>query len=269
MDDEIVDDDDNDDVAILDGNGNTNSQDEKLQSVVSIFDDDMVETYHDPAGRQRWRCKWCDKTFAALNATKAIRHLNKIAKDIRPCLAAIDTAHRERYADFLKSSDKKRSRVLQSQESIERSIDSHNIQAAATLDEPRSVTNSTISTKQSKITDDSHASIASNSCFTPSKKEIRFNHRQGCNSMSTATASISQHDTKDTKSYLQSKIVDVPNPTTESKLTIAIADMIHSLGLPFSLSSDPKFLHVLKIAKTVSSHYIPPNRNQVDRKSVV
>jgi hypothetical protein len=252
-----------DNVVLVDAD---DSQDDKLQTLGSIFDDDMVETYYDAEGRQRWRCKWCDKTFAALNATKAIRHLNKIAKDIRPCLAAIDTAHKERYAEFMKASEVKRNRVRQSQEYIDLSIDSHNIQTAAILDERRSVTSSTITTKRSKITNDSFSSSISNSCFTPSNKEIQFNRQTGSNSLlSTATGSSSQQhqDTKDKKSYFQQKIVDVPNPTVESKLTMAIADMIHSLGLPFSLASDPKFLKVLKLAKASSSQYVPPNRNQV------
>ena len=41
-----------------------------LKNGGSIFDDDMVETYRASGGKQGGRCKWCDKTFAALNATK-------------------------------------------------------------------------------------------------------------------------------------------------------------------------------------------------------
>ena len=44
---------------------------------------------------------------------------------------------------------------------------------------------------------------------------------------------------------------------------MAIADMIHSLGLSFSLCSEPKFRQVLRLAKAVPTQYNPPSRNQV------
>ena len=49
--------------------------------------------------------------------------------------------------------------------------------------------------------------------------------------------------------FIQLKLTDEPNPTAESKLTMAIADMIHSLGLSFSLASDRKFRQVLTLAR--------------------
>ena len=87
----------------------------------------MTMIYHDSAGKQWWCCKWSDKTFAALNAMKAIRHLNKIAKDIRLCLAIIDKVHQEKYADFLKTLQKKRNRGRLTKNYIEQSIDSYKV----------------------------------------------------------------------------------------------------------------------------------------------
>ena len=49
----------------------------------------------------------------------------------------------------------------------------------------------------------------------------------------------------------------------ESKLTMAIADLIHSCGLPFSLASHHKFKVVLSHAKFASKKYTPPGRNKV------
>lgn len=37
--------------------------------ISSIYDDDMVEKYVDDGGANRWRCKWCDMSFAGWNAT--------------------------------------------------------------------------------------------------------------------------------------------------------------------------------------------------------
>jgi Protein of unknown function (DUF 659) len=44
---------------------------------------------------------------------------------------------------------------------------------------------------------------------------------------------------------------------------MAIADLIHSCGLPFSLASHHKFHRVLTLAKLVTKKYIPPGRNKV------
>jgi hypothetical protein len=65
----------------------------------SIYDDDMVEKYLDKEGKQRWKCKWCNMEYAGWNATKVIRHLNKVpGKDIRPCKVRIDDEHKRKYA---------------------------------------------------------------------------------------------------------------------------------------------------------------------------
>ena len=54
-----------------------------------------------------------------------------------------------------------------------------------------------------------------------------------------------------------------PNPEREKKMDIAIADLIHSRLLPFSLAEDPKFLKILQLASRVPSSYTPPDRNAV------
>jgi len=49
----------------------------------------------------------------------------------------------------------------------------------------------------------------------------------------------------------------------DSKLTMAIADLIHSHGLPFSLASDEKFCTMLILAKNVTTKFQAPGQNQV------
>ena len=53
---------------------------------------------------------------------------------------------------------------------------------------------------------------------------------------------------------------------TETKLTIAIADFIHSCGLAFRLADHPKFRKMIMIARTVTSKYKFPDRNQIGTK---
>lgn len=66
-----------------------------------------------------------------------------------------------------------------------------------------------------------------------------------------------------TPRYHQQKLIDVVDSQSEAQLTMAIADLIHSCGLPFSLASHHKFQRVLALAKFASKKYVPPGRNKV------
>jgi len=57
-----------------------------------------------------------------------------------------------------------------------------------------------------------------------------------------------------------------PMVQAENQLTMAISDMIHSLGLPFSLGSEPKFCLILNLARNVGMQYKPPGRNAIANK---
>lgn len=66
-----------------------------------------------------------------------------------------------------------------------------------------------------------------------------------------------------TPRYHQQKLTEAMEPQTEAELTMAIADLIHSCGLPFSLASHHKFRRVLLLAKCATKKYTPPGRNKV------
>jgi hypothetical protein len=51
--------------------------------------------------------------------------------------------------------------------------------------------------------------------------------------------------------------------STASHLTMAIADYIHSTGLSFSACQGPQFQNILKLARGVTSSYVPPSRNAI------
>jgi hypothetical protein len=68
---------------------------------------------------------------------------------------------------------------------------------------------------------------------------------------------------KGSKDYIQLKITGETNPTAESKLSMAIADFIHGCGLPFSVSSHPKFRKVISLARAVGVNYLPPSRQRI------
>jgi hypothetical protein len=67
----------------------------------------------------------------------------------------------------------------------------------------------------------------------------------------------------DTHQPYQPKVTDSLEQQAEARLTMAIADLIHSCGLPFSLASHHKFQRVLTYAKQAPKNYTPPNRNLV------
>jgi hypothetical protein len=102
---------------------------------------------------------------------------------------------------------------------INRSMTSHNNITAASLDSNRSK-------KEQKTTTPEH---------NLSSITVTATGRQGGDSSNSTNKST----------FFQLKLHDGPNPTADSRLTMAIADLIPSLGLSFSLTSEPKFRKVL------------------------
>ena len=54
--------------------------------------------------------------------------------------------------------------------------------------------------------------------------------------------------------------------SNDTCLTIAIADLIISEGLPFNISQKPRFKKVLDLSRNVSKTYIPPNRKLISKE---
>ena len=53
--------------------------------------------------------------------------------------------------------------------------------------------------------------------------------------------------------------------SNETRLTVAISDLIISEGLYLNLSHKPRFNKVLELERTVSKCYQPPNRNLISK----
>lgn len=227
----------------------------------SIFDDDMIEKFTDNNGKQKWKCLWCKTPFSGWNATKAIAHVNKKSKsDIQPCKSKIDHPHTIIYKKILNDSERKRIAKNNTNSHMERSIDTHNIKATSLLEERRDNNKN----KRMKVT----------SSLTNVSNQISYSNSPNLSDITGATNSCTfskkynntitnNNNGKDNKSYHQIKIHDGPNPLAESQLQMAIADMVHSCGLPFSLVSDQKFRKVISLARIVGSTFIVPTRNYV------
>jgi Flp pilus assembly protein TadG len=68
--------------------------------------------------------------------------------------------------------------------------------------------------------------------------------RKSSSSIQLEVSTITQ-STATTKEYIQLKITGESGPNAENKLSMAIADLIHGCGLPFSVSSHPRFRKVI------------------------
>jgi hypothetical protein len=61
---------------------------------------------------------------------------------------------------------------------------------------------------------------------------------------------------------IQTKLTGV-NQEARTMCTAAIASFVQGLGLPWSLVDEPKFRHMLKMARLVDKNYTPPSRKEV------
>jgi hypothetical protein len=174
--------------------------------------------------------------------------------DIKPCRVKHDETHRDTYREFKRNLDNKRVRRESITDAMDRSFSTHNARSATTLDERRCISSAsgTGGREQKRLKkgkDDDPTAMLLN--FSPPPRD------------NSIVSEINTKDSKDSKNFYQLKIHDGPNPSCESKLTMAIADMIHSLGLPFSLSSESKFRKVLFLSRAVGSAYSVPSQKQI------
>jgi len=234
----------------------------------SIFDCDKLEKVTDDDGKPGWRCGWCKRIFMGNpNATRAVLHVvpdldhNVIGCEAR---SKIHPKFMERYQakkdyDIGKKKAKKRSRQA-AEEANENHLES--LVAASEARRPskrrrhascpsslavnvRSRSNSATSTLDSddEVEGVSPLSLvvrSSKSSKTPSSRRSSGKIQPGIQAFTSP--------------------VDAQN---DQKLSLAIADLIHSLGLPFSLTDDAKFLLCLRLARACSSKYKPPTRQEV------
>lgn len=203
--------------------------------LTSVFDDDMIEKYSDTDGKPKWKCKWCNGIFSGWNATKAIMHLNRIPKqDIKLCKAKIGDKYVVLYKSFFDQIKKKRGRSKEKYTAIGNNIESHNTNVASSLEKQRS-------DKKLKPAPLSFRNMS----------DVTYNSGNGITNNSSD------------RSFIQKVLYDSPNPNAETKLTMAIADFVHSCGLPFRIIADRKFHTILNLARATSTSYVPPSRRSV------
>jgi hypothetical protein len=227
--------------------------------MATVWEDGKMQKTCSADGRKSWKCGYCNTTFSGHNATKAVAHLCRTrGQDIAPCKQYhfIPETHRRSHQDLSdrKLLAKRKRKVMH--ENIDRSIDVHQkdlaVAVGAKVWKKRTHGDST-STTASTLS----ASVAS----TPSSRSL--SSRPTLVTSRPLPKVQSTNLLKKPPAMLQLSIHNGPNPDGESALTAAVADMIHSMGLPFSLSTDPKFRRVIKLARNVGSNYMTPTRQRI------
>jgi hypothetical protein len=228
-------------------NSNASIQNQ-LDSLTNIWDCQYIEI-----NGKNWTCLWCNEKKKGLNATRALTHVagerfesTKKGVGVAHCRGSILPEYKQRYENLLLAKQNHIDSKKRSQHQLDFDIDFHvksgasalhNTKRRAILSSPGAYFVTSESTPISELSDNT-PTIAKKTSIT---KTPTIYSQQTINANTFECHSASHVDT----------------------LNYAIADMIHSHGLPFSLSDSPRLKLVLKLAKTVSTLYVPPSRNTV------
>jgi hypothetical protein len=217
-----------------------------------IWDDDKIEKYTDNNGKNQWKCLWCGQSYKQWNATKALYHVNKeTGGDIRVCKSTkIDEAHKAAYRRLFNKLIERQNSQTHLKQGKKRASDEYMDTATE-----RYTAMKRKKTPPSTTTRSDSISPASNLPSNQIQTQLNF-----------SAEPIQENPTLDTHRSYQPKVTDSIEVQADGRLTMAIADLIHSCGLPFSLASHHKFHRVLTCAKQAPKNYTPPNRNIIAGK---
>lgn len=224
----------------------------------SIWDDVKIQKTLSEDGKRMWKCGYCNSSFSGHNATKAVAHLCRTkGQDIAPCrqFNFIPLKFRQSHQDLSdrKSVAKRKRQVLH--ETLDRSIDVHQQNLAVAVQKN--------SRKKRTPGDNTSTTASTLSASVVSTPLHRPRHARSQVNTSLTLPFVKSSKFVKPPAMLQLAIHNGSNPDGESTLTAAVADMIHSMGLPFSLSTDPKFRRVIKLARNVGSGYLTPTRQRI------
>ena len=237
-----------------------------------IWDDSQVQKLVDLHGKPQWKCFYCKTTFAAHNATKAMAHVVRAKGfNIAPCkkFQFIPLKKRQSHLDLFQRQQNAKQRRVGATLALHQLISTHQDDLSFAVQTTRKRPYNTADTSStmvstprsvaSAVSQPSGSSVASRSFRTP----VLAQRSLLAETIPHTFKNVKPPPAKKPPVMMQLSIHDGPNPHGESALTASIADMIHSSGLPFSLSSDPKFRRMIKLARNVGTNYITPSRQRI------
>jgi hypothetical protein len=221
-----------------------------------IWDDKKIKRDYDT---HQWTCLYCQKPFAGHNATKALAHVTRAKGfNIASCQSHrfIPDKKRQSHQDLFDRKQQAKKRRKKSSSALELSISKHqdDLTTAVQSARKRPYTTPTTASKPRSVT----SVVSTNSgasALTPCSLLDR--------DIPQTFLSVKKPARKTPPVLMQLSIHDGPNPNGEAALTASIADMIHSSGLPFSLSTDPKFRRMIILARNVGTNFVTPSRHRI------
>jgi len=241
-----------DEVDTLTDDGDDSAKERPVKQLQTIFDckDGFTLLTNAADGKKYWKCNWCGETYAHWNSTKTLSHVTgtQCGKHVGACkkINSIPENNIKSYRELLKRNAARHQSHSTANVSHEEVLEQYNSSSANALGEAWKKKNSD--------------SVSSISTFLDKRRDI---------GVTTASTASSSQKSIGGAGGIQLKISSVgagPIVQSEHQLTMAISNMIHSLGLPFTLGNEPKFHLVLNLAQNVGMHYKPPGCNLIANK---
>jgi hypothetical protein len=211
------------------------ADDKDVGKVHSVWDFEHVQKNGLTKKDATWTCLWCNIQFKHWNATKVLYHLTKInGKDVAVCKVVHDATNKELYRSFLRSKDKSNTEMKERNSNFEALVGAGQQSLVVMFEGNRKRSSA------SGVAATGGASAAG----------------------STVASTIASTSTHSARQRLLASDMTCEG-SSASKLTMAIADFVHSTGLPFSATQGAYFTNILKHARNVTSSYKPPARNAI------
>ena len=196
---------------------------EVISSISFIWEDDHI----DKLENNHWKCLWCNVKFHGINATKYLSHIfGTIFMHINICTFSIDKYYLSRYKE------------LQQTKASNKGILNYYSQKMI----------SSISRLQYKSSEVVESNIQRNS------RGLYLSNTTAIYDSSSISKSFSQSPESNQTTSQKGSIFFMGDNNThkmmtsnETRLTVAIADLIIYEGLPFNISHKPRFKKVLDL----------------------
>ena len=212
---------------------------EVISSISFIWEDDHI----DKLENNHWKCLWCNVKFQGINATKYLSHIfGTIFMHINICTFSIDKYYLSRYKELQQTKASNKGILNYYSQKMISSISRLQYKSSEVVESNIQRNSRGMSSSNSTATYDKFffiticSTLTENNQITPQKGSILFIGDNNTHKMMTSN---------------------------ETRLTVAIADLIIYEGLPFNISHKPRFKKVLDLARTVSKSYQIPNKKLI------
>jgi hypothetical protein len=212
---------------------------ERITVLNSIWDDDQ-HISKSSTGPPRMDCRWCGSSFAGHNARKMLEHLTEGSRNIKRCAKVTDPHYKRLYTALLGRKKEEQSEMNQVSAEMEAAREQNDSLLAEAFNNHKK--------RKTQVNSVSRRFSAGGSLSSDQSSLLP---------VQAARAASARQST------LQAAFRQNPDQDNESLLTMKINDLTHSLGLQFSLGSDPKFIEVIRLARFVPPTYTPPTRKQI------